>query len=378
MMTECQVLHFCPLPSFSGLEQYALKLAVESRARGVEACFVVLKGSELETECSKAGVPAFVVDFPYEKSLFSAAGQYAKILRALPNLKLIHLHSSQDIDRIGLALLRVRVRPKVIQQNHVWISHGKNDPIHWITHKVLDEIWCSSEKAREDLERFLPVPKSKIHVIRYGRDLNIVQTFSPRESARAELGLPSDALVLGAIARIDKGKGIWELLQASTQLMDEGADFHLVVIGGPTLTDPASIEFSKKVTEFVETLPPRIRERVKLTGGIPNAGRLLKAFDLYAQVAYKETFSLALLDAQLAELPVIGTASGGTPEVVREGSTGWLAKPEDIPTLKAAIKTSLNHRASWKAFGQRARARVEREFDINVIVPEIIRRYSIS
>ena len=378
-----QVLHFCPLPSFSGLEQYALKLAVEQRALGLMVGFVTLRGSELEAEATQVGVPVFSVGFNYLKSVIGAAGEYEQILLSLADLKVIHLHTSQDIDRIGLALLRARfhglkVKPKIIQQNHVWISHSKRDPIHWLTHRGLDEIWCSSEPARRDVERFLPVPKEKIKVVRYGRDLSILNSFLPREAARLELGLPPDAVIIGAIARIDRAKGIWELIEASVELMTQSNQFYLMIIGPPTLTDPVAVEFSKRVDALVQSLPAEIRERIRLPGGIPNAGRLLKAFDLYAQVAYKETFSLALLDAQLAELPVIGTNSGGTPEVVRENETGWLAKPEDTGSLRETIARALHEKSHWTAFGIKARARVEKEFDIREIVPEIIRRYELN
>jgi len=378
-----QILHICPLPLFSGLEQYALRIALEEKARGADVGFVALAGSELETHCQEAGLRVFIVDFNWSSSVWRASTQYKDILSAHPELEVVHLHSSQDIDRIGLALLRCRLAgqarsPKIIQQNHVWISHSKKDPAHWLTHKILDEVWCSSAPAKRDIERFLPVPPAKVHVIPYGRDLKVVESFASREAARRELSLPADGVVLGAIARIDRAKGIWELLNASVELLKEKRDFYLVIVGGPTLSDPAAIRFAEEVEAFVAGLAPELKDRVRLAGAIANAARLLKAFDLYAQVAYKETFSLALLDAQLAELPVIGTDSGGTPEVVRENETGWLAKPEDTAALKAALDRALKDQARWARFGRAARARVERDFDMNVVVPTILGRYGLK
>jgi glycosyltransferase involved in cell wall biosynthesis len=386
---EPQILHICPLPLYSGLEQYALKLALEESARGFQVGFVVLAGSELEAHClGEPSLKTYVVDFNWKSSLWKsslwkASTQYRDILMQAPGAQVVHLHSSQDIDRLGLALLRCRLAgqprsPKVIQQNHLWISHSKKDPAHWLTHKVLDEVWCSSSRAKQDLVRFLPVPQSKLHIVPYGRDLKIVENFATRVDARRELNLPESAVVLGAIARIDRGKGVWELLNASVELIQRGLDFYLVIIGGPTLSDPVAVAFADQVDEFVGDLTPEIKERIRLTGAIPNAGHLLRAFDLYAQVAYKETFSLALLDAQLAELPVVGTESGGTPEVVRQNETGWLAAPESVLSLKEAISQALSDRARWPEFGRAARSRVERDYDINVVVPLILNRYGFA
>jgi glycosyltransferase involved in cell wall biosynthesis len=387
-----EILHFCPLPLFAGLEQYALLMARLQKERGRDVGFVVLKGSILEREVPKAGIPIFVVETERAPQPFSIAAQYKAILAQHPELKVIHLHSSQDIDRLGLASLMLRVsgqplRAKVIQQNHIWISHSKRDPIHWLTHRVLDEIWCSSEPARRDIVKYVPFPAERVHVIKYGRDVAAIEaSFLSREAARAELGLPavgSGATVLGAIARIDRGKGIWELLNGALKVMkeqiDRGAltepDLHLCVIGGPTLSDPKAIAFSEQVNGLVAGLPPELASRVHMKGNVPDAARFLKAFDLYAQVAYKETFSLALLDAQLAGLPVLGTNSGGTPEVVREGKTGWLCEPEDTDSLAASLTRALNGRAHWQAFGTTAQERVRREFVMKTVMDEILAGY---
>ncbi|HVK60868.1 MAG TPA: glycosyltransferase family 4 protein [Bdellovibrionales bacterium] len=381
-----KILHFCPLPLFSGLEQYALAVAKKQIELGLSVGFVALKGSELESECAKVGVPTEIVDFNFEGQLFKAAQVYLKILEQHPEIEIIHLHTSYDIPRVGLALKlaawragRSWRRPKVIQQNHIWISHSKKDPIHWLTYRCLDEIWCSSAPARRDLLRYLPGPASRIHIVPYGRDLEgIRRAFLSRDQARRELGLPMDAVVLGAIARIDQAKGIWELLNGAIQAMARNPQLHLVVVGGPTLSDPKALRFAERVDEFVKTLPFEIRERIHMAGSIPGAGKLLPAFDLYAQVSYKETFSLALLDAQLAGLPVLGTNSGGTPEVVREGKTGWLCEPESIESLSSSLERALANRSSWSAFGETAKQRVQSEFDFSAVTRMILDRYGIE
>jgi D-inositol-3-phosphate glycosyltransferase len=374
-----KVLHFCPLPLFSGLEQYALMLAVEQKRRGHDVEFVALKGSMLEEECTKAGIKTNFVEGSWTGTL-NLARQYVEILGQKPNLDIIHLHTSHDIDRVGFARQALRFsknwkRPKIIQQNHIWISHSKKDPLHWISYRLLDEVWCSSRMAKKDLERFLPVPTKKIQVVPYGRDLGLKASFLSRDQARKELGLSPGETVIGAIARIDRAKGIWEMLQGAIACLKAGLDFTLVVIGGPTLSDAGSIQFANEVEALVKNLAPELAGRIRLAGGIPNAGRLLKAFDVYMQASYKETFSLALLDAQLAELPVIGTNSGGTPEVVREGETGWLGAPESSETMADAITRALKARDSWQVYGQAARRRVENDYALERVIDQILERY---
>ena len=376
-----RILHCCPLPSFSGLEQYALLTAKRQMAMGCDVLFVVQAGSTLAKECASAGVPTLPVTVPQTFTLFSLASQYALILKSSLEsstpFDIIHLHSSQDIDRFGLAfgILKVQrptaVRPKLIQQNHIWISHSKKDPLHLFTYHFVDQVWCSSQAAKKSLESFLPVPKAKIKVVNYGRDLSLRDEFLTRSDARAKLGLGDDEIVIGAIARIDPAKGVFELVSAAVNCLREGFKFALVVIGGPTNAHPPAVKLNAEILKFLSELPDSLSRHIKMTGPIENAATLLRAFDVYAQGSYKETFSLALLDAQLAGLPVIGTSSGGTPEVVVESRTGWLAEPESVSSMTETLKRALRDQDRWPSFGASARARVEAEFSLEAAMSQM-------
>ncbi len=380
-----RILHCCPLPTFSGLEQYALLTAKRQKALGHEVLLIVQAGSVLESESKEAGVATFAVTTEGAWPLFNLARKYATLLKSSADsaqpFDVIHLHSSQDIDRFGLAFGLVKfqspssVLPKLIQQNHIWISHSKKDPLHWLTYGAVDEIWCSSEPARATLEKFLPVPHSKIKVVNYGRDLTLRDQFISRDEARAQLELATKEPVIGAIARIDPAKGVDELVRAAILVLREGLKFTLVIIGGATENLASAVALEAELRKFLDDQPLEIKARIKLAGPIPNAGRLLKAFDVYAQGSYKETFSLALLDAQLAGLPVVGTSSGGTPEVVIEGRTGWLAKPESVESMAEALKRALKDIAKWSGYGQAAQNRVIRDYDLDAVTDEILSRY---
>jgi glycosyltransferase involved in cell wall biosynthesis len=340
-----------------------------------------LKGSALESEAAARGVKFQVVDFNYRcRSLWRSNRYYSAILRELGPSDIVHLHTTHDILRVAFAFWHLRrprrARPKLIQQNHIWISHSKRDPLHWVSYSVLDEIWCSSEMAKRDLERFLPVPRERIQVIRYGRDLALEAQWLPRNEARTGLDLPLSALIIGAIARIDRGKGVAELINGALSLLKRDSSAWLVIIGGATLSDPHSVHYANELNARVERLNQELNGRIRMTGALQNAGRYLRAFDVYAQVAYKETFSLALLDAQLAQLPVVGTNSGGTPDIVIEGTTGWLAEPESAVAIESALERAIRDRSAWPEFGARARVRVINEFDFETVARGILERYS--
>jgi glycosyltransferase involved in cell wall biosynthesis len=119
-------------------------------------------------------------------------------------------------------------------------------------------------------------------------------------------------------------------------------------------------------------------ERVRFLGHIPDSHRYLRAFDIYCLPSYQETFSLALLDAQLAGLPVVGSRSGGTPELVIEGETGWLFLPRDAKSLESASLKATGAIDRWEAMGDSASQRVEKEFGQEVIFQKILELYEQS
>jgi glycosyltransferase involved in cell wall biosynthesis len=264
----------------------------------------------------------------------------------------------------------------VILQTHIWISHTKRDPLHWISYSLIDEVWCSSEPARKTLIEFLPLAASKIRVVKYGREIEKMESgFLSRQEAREQLGLPPDATVIGNVARIDEGKGTRELLEGALQAMDKHPGLHLVLIGPPTADDPKAVAFAESIRARIETLPPEFRCRVHALGAVADSYRVLRAFDLFALPTYCECFALSLLEALLAGVPCLATLSGGSAEMVREGETGWLFAPRSVDACFDAIERALRDRPQWPALGARGQAMVRRDFDFKNILPQTLEHY---
>lgn len=384
-MNSLRILHICPRPSFSGLEAYALSMAQGQKALGHQITMGVLPSSPLEDKCASAGIETFQIPANFSGRL-KAISSLSRLLASSDRPDIVHLHSTQDLDMMLLPLFTARTRganpsrsqgrSRIILQTHIWISHTKKDPLHAISYSLVDEVWCSSEPAKETLTRFLPISARKIRIVNYGRDIaGMESAFLSREEARQALGLPRDATVIANVARIDEGKGTRELLEASLRAMEHEPTLHLMLIGPPTADDPKAVEFGKMVLDRIAHLPENLRSRVHAPGAVPESFKYLKAFDLFCLPTYKECFALSLLEAQLAGLPCLATNSGGSPEVVREGQTGWLFEPRSIDACYDALTRALSERERWAAYGLRARERVRRDFDFNKILPTTVDAY---
>jgi glycosyltransferase involved in cell wall biosynthesis len=167
---------------------------------------------------------------------------------------------------------------------------------------------------------------TQLHVIPNGID---TQRFSPdlaaRGRIRAELGIPEDAWVVGTVGRLAAEKNQALLIDAIAPILDPRR--HLVIVGeGPereALAARASATWRSKFVHF--------------TGARTDVESLLAAFDLFALTSESEGLPLVLLEAMAMGLPVLATAVGGVPDLVEDGTTGFLVASGD----RVALTTQL-------------------------------------
>lgn len=183
---------------------------------------------------------------------------------------------------------------------------------------------------------------------------------APREALRAELGLAPGTLALFTAARLHPVKGLEYLLQAVASLEGRLPDFQLLIAGD----GPIRAELEAQARSL------GLGGRVRFLGHVPDARRLLPAFDLYVSSSLMEALGLSIMEALAAGVPVVATGVGGVLEMVTDGESALLVPPKDAGALAAAI-----HRlATDPALASRlARAAYDR-FTENFSVEQFARR----
>lgn len=142
-----------------------------------------------------------------------------------------------------------------------------------------------------------------------------------RGAARAALGLPRGARVVGCAARLDPVKGVDGLLRACAAV----PDLQLVLMGaGPEET---------RLRRLAGAVG--LRERARFLGEVPDAATLFRAFDVYASAARKEGMPLAVIEAMALGVAVVASDIAGHREVL--GPSAPLAGPEAFGGLLAEV-----------------------------------------
>jgi glycosyltransferase involved in cell wall biosynthesis len=206
------------------------------------------------------------------------------------------------------------------------------------------------------LERLDP---ARVAVIPNGIDVAAYAPRGRRDAARAGLGLaPEDTFVL-AVGNLLRVKGHATLIEAAARLAAKrpAARIRVGIAGaGPLEND-------------LRALAARILPggAVQLLGARDDVRDLLEACDIFALPSLSEGMSNALLEAAAAGRPIVATAAGGNPEVVRPDREALLVPPGDADALATALATFADAPALARALGDAARARAQTTFTIEAM-----------
>ena len=235
-----------------------------------------------------------------------------------------------------------------------------------------------SNGMREDILRCYPaVDPERVKVVHNGIDLEAWKHPQDQEADAAaaatlkRLGIDPDRPTVVFVGRITRQKGLPHLLRACEQLP---ADVQVILCAGAPDTPEIKAE--------VEGLVARLRE--KRTGVVwieemlprPELIAVLAASDVFVCPSVYEPLGIVNLEAMAVGLPVVGSATGGIPDVIVDGETGLLVPIEQVqdgtgtPIDPARFEADLAERLTTlvtdteaaKAMGQAARRRVEEHF----------------
>ena len=235
-----------------------------------------------------------------------------------------------------------------------------------------------SNGMREDILRCYPaVDPERVKVVHNGIDLEAWKHPQDQEADAAaaatlkRLGIDPDRPTVVFVGRITRQKGLPHLLRACEQLPE---DVQVILCAGAPDTPEIKAE--------VEGLVARLRE--KRTGVVwieemlprPELIAVLAASDVFVCPSVYEPLGIVNLEAMAVGLPVVGSATGGIPDVIVDGETGLLVPIEQVqdgtgtPIDPARFEADLAERLTTlvtdteaaKAMGQAARRRVEEHF----------------
>lgn len=305
-------------------------------------------------------------------------------LRALWNLyrlirrgrfHIVHTHSSKA-GVLGRIAARLAGTPIVVHTLHGPVFH---DYQPWIVNRL----WRFVERCCAPLtDHFISVCdviRNKAVNARISRDEKYSTIYSGMElnrflhadvdgsAIRCEFGIPSDAPVIGKIARLFPLKGHDQLLDAAPRIVERHPDVRFLLVGDGVLLD----HLKNRVREL------KIEENVVFAGLIDRERipEMISAMDVLIHTSLREGLARVLPQALAMRKPCVSFDVDGAPEVVISGETGELVAPEDSVGLADAVSRLLADPELRAEMGAAGRRLVAPKFDAETMVRQIADLY---
>jgi len=177
-----------------------------------------------------------------------------------------------------------------------------------------------------------------------------------RGQARAELGIPADAPLVGMVANFRPRKGAEVLIAAVAALPDSAGQPWLLLVG-EAFRD-GERDYGAELTAAATAAG--IGARTLQAGFRADVDRLIGAMDLFVLPSrFGEGLPMVLLEAMGAGIPVVSTPVEGIAELVDDGRNGLLVPPNDSAALSAAIARLLADATVRDRLGREGRTTVE-------------------
>lgn len=187
------------------------------------------------------------------------------------------------------------------------------------------------------------------------------------EELRLKLGLPPEVPVVGKIARLSPLKGHEYLIEAAQQVIKKIPQARFLLVGDGIL--------KKKIINMIEKAG--LRKNFVFTGIISpeEIPEVIQAMDVLVHTSLREGLARALPQALASAKPVISFDLDGAREVVIDGQTGYLIRPEDADGLAEKIIYLLSNPQLARRMGLVGQQLVRDKFGVEKMVSEIEKVY---
>ncbi|MDO6526824.1 glycosyltransferase family 4 protein [Motilimonas sp. 1_MG-2023] len=263
------------------------------------------------------------------------------------NYDIFYAFNSKTIPNAILASIGLKV--KVVTYRGTTGGLYRHDPSAYLTHlnPRVDGIVCVSDAVRQDVRQRVWGIQDNVVTIYKGHQLAWYQV---EPTPRSEFGLTDQHVIAVCAAHVRPSKGISVLIQACQQV--NNPDFHLLLVGSgfePHLDEIAASPMAK---------------RIHLVGHRQDVPSIMAMADFQVQPSISgEGLPRTIIEAMANGTTSVVTTTGGSPELVDDGKTGYVVPTKDAIAFGQAMNKLANDRAQITAFSQAAKKKLDNEFN---------------
>ncbi len=286
---------------------------------------------------------------------------YGFLKRTHPDIFHVHLASPGESTLAFVAASLSEV-PVVIATEHSPSHYPLKKFYSRITKRMcvrsIDTIIALSSEGKGHLVKAYSIDPGKIQIVHNGIRGMRVLSDDEKGAMKRHLNIDGKATVITTISEITERKGIGILLQVARELLTEGKNICFLLIGEGS----ARSEYEERYRDHVSA------GRIVFTGYMSDVVPHLSISDLFVCPSFGEEMPLSILEAMAAKVPIIATAVGGIPEIIRHNENGCLVKPHESAALYSAISHLMEDKESARILAEKAFEDVTTKFSLSSMV----------
>jgi len=281
-------------------------------------------------------------------------------------VSLVHANSVWDVP-YALRAAKPLGAPVVA---HVRTQTDRNKARKYSLHKS-DAVICTSHRAADVLSDFKSL-KDRVFYVPNGIDLLRFHRTTSRSESRRRFGLDDNAVVFGAVGRIDRLKGLDLLVRAFSRVAGTVEGARLLIVGDAR---GKGSSFEGELRGQVEQLG--LSKHVIFAGHQDDPVASFAALDVLVMPSRTEGFGRSAVEAMAMAKPVIASDVGALPEIVEDGHTGYVVPDGDVDGLADRMSELAADTLKREEFGRVGRAVAEDRFDLKVMLKRLESIYDV-
>jgi len=354
------ILELCLSAGLGGLELYVFRSseAIAKSASEQNTVTAVLRQDSKLDEYYRAHSS---LNLRYIKHFFAPlpllnAWRLANIIDS-NNIDVIHMHWGKDLPLAAFAKLLSRRKPALIYTRQMMITCEKNDFYHNFLYRQLDLLLTITRELEGLCKKFIPLFADRITTLYYG--VKQPKSFLDKQSIqkqRENIGFSKDDFITGLIGRLEESKGQHLLIEALHSAKEKGQNIKALIVG-----HEMTAGYRDTLREQASRLG--VLENIVFQDFTSEPQQLMQLCDCVILASGQETFGLVLPEAMRAGVAVIGSNSGGVPEIIDHQETGLLFESKNAFSLYQEIEYYYNDPERRAVIAKQGKNKADKVFD---------------
>jgi glycosyltransferase involved in cell wall biosynthesis len=369
--TSLNICHVAMGDLWAGAEVQLMSLLVSlAHFPDLKVSAILFNEGRLADELRRFGIPTHVIPESRHSS-WSIAKQLSTYFRE-HHIDILHTHKYKDNILVAFS--------SIYQHSHrrVKTVHGFPEPhrglssLKWNFYYRLDNAvnrWFTNRLIAVSMDLFGHLVKrfgdQKVVAIHNGINVEEIRVTCCSRELRAQLGISERDYVVGAMGRLNAGKGFECFIQSADIIKRQRPNVKFLIVGdGPLRSSLRTL-----------TCQYGLGDDVVFLGHRDDNYNSLNLFDLFVLPSFSEGIPMVLLEALALARPVVASRVGGIPEVIEHGRNGLLVSAGDADELARCCIALMDDQGRARGLGLAGRKSIEEGFTAGVMAAKVAAVY---